>query len=236
MNTLSSMGKRIKYLRERKGYTQSQMAEKLDMNPANFSSYERGKSIPPSDRLARIADILNTSTDYLTCRTDVKEFYRIKVDDNQDASLMKENSAVYNGSNSSVMVPVVGTICADNGGIANESIEEYVAYPFVKKTRPDFAVKVKGDSMIGAGIDKGDIVFFRKMPWAEYNGQIVAVIANGEEGLLKRMRWSEGSPYIELIPENPEYNIKRHLPHEIIVCGVYAGHFKPDFTGKESWK
>ncbi|MCY9509387.1 helix-turn-helix domain-containing protein [Paenibacillus larvae] len=228
MNTLSSMGKRIKYLRERKGYTQSQMAEKLDMNPANFSSYERDKSIPPSDRLARIADILNTSTDYLTCRTDEKEFYQIKVEDNQDASFIKENSIVCNGSNSPVMVPVIGTICPGNGVIANKSHEEYVAYPFLKKTRPDFAVKVKGDSMTGAGIDEADIVFFRKMPWAEYNGQIVAVIANGEEGSLKRMRWSEGSPYIELIPENNEYNIKRLLPHEITVCGVYAGHFKPD--------
>ncbi|MEV2699364.1 S24 family peptidase [Paenibacillus larvae] len=233
MDASLSMGKRIKHLRERKGYTQSQMAEKLDMNPANFSSYERDKSIPPSDRLARIADILNTSTDYLTCRTDEEEFYRIKAEDNRDTSFIKEARA--SAGNSPFMVPVVGTICAGNGVIANEIIEEYVAYPFLKKTRPDFAVEVKGDSMTGAGIDEGDIVFFRKMPWAEYNGQIVAVIANGEEGSLKRMRWSEGSPYIELIPENSEYNIMRHLPHEIIVCGVYVGHFKPDFRAdKES--
>lgn len=65
-----SLGARIKHMRLMRGYTQSQMAEKLNMTEANFSSYERDKSAPPSERLNQIASILNVSIDYLHGRTD----------------------------------------------------------------------------------------------------------------------------------------------------------------------
>lgn len=211
-----TMGDRIKKLRNARGYTQNQMAELLDMNPANFSSYERNKSLPPSDRLAKIADILGTSTDYLTCRTEID----LPID-----LLLNEHAAI--GSKAD-LTPLIGTICAGNGLIAESNIEDYVSYPFPKKHGADFALKVTGDSMIGAGIDNGDVVFLKKGRWAEYNGQIVAVVINGEDGSLKRMRWTEGSPYIQLIPENPEYETKEVLPNEVVVCGLYAGHFKFD--------
>ncbi len=81
--------------------------------------------------------------------------------------------------------------------------------------------------MINAGIEDGDVVYFRKAPWAENNGQIVAVIVNDqEEGMLKRIKWSEGSPAISLVPENDKYEIKEVYPNEITICGLYMGHFK----------
>ncbi|MCY9529142.1 helix-turn-helix domain-containing protein [Paenibacillus alvei] len=64
-----TLGARLKELRRRRGYTQDQMAEKLGMNRANFSNYERGVATPPSDILPTIADILDTTTDYLLGRT-----------------------------------------------------------------------------------------------------------------------------------------------------------------------
>lgn len=125
-------------------------------------------------------------------------------------------------------IPLVGTICAGNGLIPTEAIEEYVNYPFLKSQQPDYALRVKGDSMIGAGIDDGDIVFLRKGSWAEFNGQIVAALVNGEEGSLKRMKWSEGSPKITLSPENASYQSVEVMPNEVTICGVYAGHYKPE--------
>ncbi|WP_238794814.1 helix-turn-helix domain-containing protein [Paenibacillus sp. EKM205P] len=65
-----SVGKRIQDLRMKRGYTQEYMSEKLDMNRANFSNYERNKAVPPGDKLAEIANILRTSTDYLLGRID----------------------------------------------------------------------------------------------------------------------------------------------------------------------
>jgi len=68
-----TLGSRIKEYRRKRGFTQSQMADKLNMTEANFSSYERDKSIPPSEKLFQIASILNVSTDYLLGRTEKSE-------------------------------------------------------------------------------------------------------------------------------------------------------------------
>ncbi|MBW7477256.1 helix-turn-helix transcriptional regulator [Paenibacillus oenotherae] len=54
----------------KRGYTQDQMAEQLGMNRANFSNYERDVATPPGETLTKIADMLNTSTDYLLGRRD----------------------------------------------------------------------------------------------------------------------------------------------------------------------
>lgn len=124
-------------------------------------------------------------------------------------------------------IPLVGSICAGDGIIANEDIEEYITFPFTGTNQPDYALRVKGDSMINAGIQDGDIVFLKKESWPTFNGQIVAVIVNGEEGTLKRMKWSEGNPKFLLSPENEAYQSMEVTPNEIIVCGTYAGHFRP---------
>ncbi|MDQ0494013.1 helix-turn-helix domain-containing protein [Paenibacillus brasilensis] len=123
-------------------------------------------------------------------------------------------------------IPLIESVCAGDGIIAENNIEEYINYPFMKQKQPDFALRVKGDSMVNAGINDGDIVFMRKESWAEFNGQIVAVIINGEEGVLKRMKWSEGSAKFNLVPENDSYQSMEVTPNEFIVCGVYVGHFK----------
>ncbi|MCM3783709.1 helix-turn-helix domain-containing protein [Neobacillus mesonae] len=125
-------------------------------------------------------------------------------------------------------IPLVGNICAGDGIIANEEIEEYLSYPFPAQTQPDFALRVKGESMVNAGILNNDIVFFKKAAWPEYNGQIVAVVINGEEGTLKRMRWTENSSKFILSPENDSYQSMEVTPNEFVICGVYAGHFRQD--------
>lgn len=63
-----SLGKRIREYRVKQGLTQSQLASKLNMTEANVSSYERDKSMPPSEVLNNIANILGTSTDVLLGR------------------------------------------------------------------------------------------------------------------------------------------------------------------------
>ena len=83
--------------------------------------------------------------------------------------------------------------------------------------------------MVGAGIESGDIVYMRYAQWADHNGQIVAaLINNDEEGTLKRIKWSEGSPMIQLIPENCDHKVIEVLPNQVSVCGVYMGHFRPE--------
>jgi transcriptional regulator with XRE-family HTH domain len=64
-----SLGNRIKEMRMKRGYTQEQLAEKVGMKRPNFANYEANRTIPPSDVIANLADILLTSTDYLLGKT-----------------------------------------------------------------------------------------------------------------------------------------------------------------------
>ncbi|TGA96718.1 helix-turn-helix domain-containing protein [Sporolactobacillus shoreae] len=63
------MGQRIKKLRATKGLTQDDLAEALGIpNRASISGYESGRTVPPSDVLAKLADIFKVSTDFILCR------------------------------------------------------------------------------------------------------------------------------------------------------------------------
>lgn len=66
---------RIRNLREDMDLTQQNMADKLFINRRTYSSYESGVRGIPIEILSRIADIFNTSTDYLIGRTDAKKPY-----------------------------------------------------------------------------------------------------------------------------------------------------------------
>ena len=67
--------KRIRDLREDNDLTQQQMADKLFINRRTYSSYEVGSRSIPVETLGKIADIYDTSIDYLVGRTDVKTAY-----------------------------------------------------------------------------------------------------------------------------------------------------------------
>jgi SOS-response transcriptional repressor LexA/DNA-binding XRE family transcriptional regulator len=126
------------------------------------------------------------------------------------------------------IIPVVGKIFTGKGLLAEENIIDRIFYPTSRKSQPDFALRVLGNSMAGAGIIDGDIVYLKRAKWAEYNGQIVAALIDGESGILRRMKWTEGSPLIELTTENDEYDKITIFPNEIQVCGVYMGLFRPE--------
>lgn len=66
---------RLKELREEKGYTQDQVAEKLNVTRQTISAYEKGNSEPILSNLVTLADLYNCSIDYLLCRT--KEKYNL---------------------------------------------------------------------------------------------------------------------------------------------------------------
>lgn len=66
---------RIRNLREDNDLTQQDMADKLFINRRTYSSYEIGERGIPIEVLSSIADIFNTSTDYLIGRTNVKKPY-----------------------------------------------------------------------------------------------------------------------------------------------------------------
>jgi repressor LexA len=103
-----------------------------------------------------------------------------------------------------VSVPLVGRIAAGSPTLAVEDAEDYLAVPqdFAGEDE-HFALRVAGDSMIGAGILDGDLVVIRAQDDAR-DGEIVAALLPGvaeEEATVKRLRRQDGR--VMLVPENP---------------------------------
>lgn len=98
-------------------------------------------------------------------------------------------------------VPVVGKIAAGAPILADENIVDYLPVT-VRHPEEYFALIVRGDSMINAGIPNGSQVLVHIQDYAE-NGQIVACRVNGDEATLKRFRQTGGT--VLLMPENPNY-------------------------------
>ena len=83
-----------------------------------------------------------------------------------------------------------------------------------------FCLRVQGESMKDAGILSGDLVVCEPRQYAE-NGEIVAVLIQGEEATVKR--FFLGADYIELRPENSEFQSVRYPFSDILVQGKVAG-------------
>lgn len=98
-------------------------------------------------------------------------------------------------------VPLLGTVTAGMPILAQQSIEDYIPVPAKANGKDLFALTVKGDSMINAGILDGDIVVIEKTPVAENGEIIVALIDN--EATVKRFYKENG--HFRLQPENDSY-------------------------------
>ena len=103
----------------------------------------------------------------------------------------------------SVTVPVLGRVACGLPRYAEENIENYVRLPLSLCGQGKFfLLRAEGDSMVGAGIEEGDLVLVRRQDHAE-KGQIVVALI-GEEATLKRFYPEPGKKRIRLRPENPD--------------------------------
>ena len=96
-------------------------------------------------------------------------------------------------------VPLVGRIAAGTPILAEQNIDGYEN--LADGVQADFCLEVQGDSMIGANIHSGDIVFIRQQEEVE-DGEIAAVLID-DSATLKRFYRHDGA--VELRPENPRY-------------------------------
>ena len=115
-------------------------------------------------------------------------------------------------------LPLVGQVAAGSPVLADENIEEYVSVPEIAGGEEgEFVLKVKGDSMINAGILEGDHVIVRKQDTAK-NGQIVVALV-GDEATVKRFFREE--EHVRLQPENDSMEPIR--AREVDVLGRVVG-------------
>ena len=95
-------------------------------------------------------------------------------------------------------IPVLGVVTAGQPILAVESVEEYIPVQLRGNSKELFALRVRGESMIKAGILDGDLIIARRTPTAE-NGEIVVALID-DEATVKRFYKENGG--FRLQPEN----------------------------------
>ena len=98
-------------------------------------------------------------------------------------------------------VPIVGNVAAGSPILAQECIEDYLTFDTGGRDGEYFALRVRGESMINAGILPDDLVVVHQQPAAN-NGEIVVALL-GDEATVKRLK-RQGRE-VWLLPENPAY-------------------------------
>lgn len=126
-------------------------------------------------------------------------------------------------------LPVLGDIpCGSPADVLDQWTEEYINVGDTLRTRVgDFLLRCYGDSMIGDGIEEGDLVQIRPQQTCD-NNEIAAVMVNtpfGWQSTLKRVRFEVGSTVVKLQPMNPAHSAIEidTKNEELRVCGVYKG-------------
>ncbi len=122
-------------------------------------------------------------------------------------------------------IPVIGRVAAGHPILAEENIEGkmMIDASVVKNKNGCFGLKVRGDSMINAGILEGDLVIVSPQPNA-VNGDIVIALLH-DEATMKRFERKENKVY--LIPENEKYSpIEVEDDEEFSIIGKVVGIFR----------
>lgn len=147
---------------------------------------------PTIREICRDLGIASTSTAARYVNYLVEEGYLEKIEN--------RNRAIKLSGGSGMRLPVVGTITAGQPVTAFEDISEYVYFlPNKNFSGELFALKIRGESMINAGILDGDFVIIEKTDFVR-NGEIAAVMVGEEEATVKRFFKEDG--HYRLQPEN----------------------------------
>lgn len=178
-----SFGEKLREARELRGYTQQQIADSMGIDKSTYCGYETGKRQPDVQKIKAISRILGVSGDSLL-ETDFVGGYFPSAPNISPLPRMKEWKVLG------------GTACGDP--LYKDLDGETILAP--DDIDADYVFRCVGDSMIGARILDGDIVFVKACNVDD--GQI-AVVRIGEEYTLKRIY--RGEDYLELRAENPAY-------------------------------
>lgn len=214
------LGDLIKEYRREHGYSMDQFAKMSGLSKAYISILERNVNpvnnkpvIPSLETIKAVAQAINM---------DFNDVIAV-LDGNQPVSLKDEPEIPpgFEPMPKMKKVPLIGAIACGDPITAMENREGEIDVP--EDIRCDFALRCKGNSMIGAGIHDGDAVYIRIQPEVE-NGQIAAVRI-GDEATLKRVYLHKD--YIELRPENPDYESiirRREEMNDVHIEGKAVGY------------
>ncbi len=196
-----TIGERIKLHREKANLTQDELAKQLNTTKQTVYKYENNVVTNiPSDKIEKMAELFGVNPGYLM-GWEGDHFSGEKTDmifDNIFPVSIKK-------------FPLLGEIACGEPIFVNEDRESYVLSG--TDINADFCLKAKGDSMIGARIFDGDVVFIKETEMVD-NGEIAAIVID-DEVLLKRFYYFPDESLLTLQSENPKYPPKNYTNEQL---------------------
>lgn len=172
----------IKKWRTTAKLTQEQLGKKLGVGKSTISMYESGERVPPVDIIYKLCQVFNIDMNTLCGKESSLSIPGLR-------PIQKKR------------FPMLGEIACGEPIYANEDHESYVDAS--ASIDADFCLTAKGDSMIGARIQDGDVVFIKQQSIVN-NGEIAAVVIDGE-ATLKIWYYYPEKKKLVLSPANQAY-------------------------------
>ncbi len=195
-----TIGERIRQLRENNGISQTSLAEQSGISKQTLYKYETGIITNiPSDKIETIAKLLHSSPAYIMGwdGNDNNHYELFKYSNIYPIKLKKFR--------------LMGGIACGEPIFAEEDHESYIEAS--TDIKADFCLRANGDSMVGARINDGDVVFIREQPTVD-NGEIAAVIID-DSATLKRWYYYPDKQKLMLVAENPKYEPLVYMGEEL---------------------
>lgn len=199
---MSTIGSRIRNRREELGLSQDELGKRLGYKSrSSINKIELDQRSLTQSKIKAIADALETTPSYIMGWNE------------PDVKLDEENLKFFDNlfPIETKKFPLLGNIACGKPIFADEQFEAYVEAG--ANIKADFCLRAKGDSMIGARIYDGDIVFIRKQEMVD-DGEIAAVLID-DEATLKRVYYDQENNVIQLFAENPKYKTMRFVGEEL---------------------
>lgn len=202
-----SFANNIRFLRRQRNISQEELAEMVGYKSfTTIQKWETGDSEPNMGVLRQLADIFHLS---------ISELVETDLENKSSDRLLPSNIILP----SAHKLPIMGTICAGDGVVCEDDYQGTFIVDIDVKA--DYCLKVHGDSMIGANIYDGDIVFISKS-YDFVQDQIYAIERlDYNEASLKRVT-QDGDTLI-LNPCNPEYHAMVTDYEEVRIIGRCVG-------------
>lgn len=199
---MSTIGNRIRNRCEELGLSQDELGKRLGYKSrSSINKIELDQRNLTQSKIKAIADALETTPSYIMGWDEPDQKFdeeKLKFFDNLFPITVKK-------------FPLLGNIACGKPIFADEHFEAYVEAG--ANIKADFCLRAKGDSMIGARIQDGDIVFIHKQEMVD-DGEIAAVLID-DEATLKRVYYDQENGILQLFAENPQYKTMRFTGEEL---------------------
>lgn len=202
------MIERILALISDNGITEYKLEKEAGLSFGTIYTWRKGKSKPSTEAIVKIAKYFHVTTDYLTGLSDIPHE---KTGEMENVVLFREIGTVKAGYDGSIdEVPTGRTVMIPASEFRGAESDDFRADYFV--------LRVSGNSMYPKLLD-GDNVLCRRTSSVD-SGDYAIVLYNGDEATVKKVQYKTGEPWMNLVPENPEYMTKHIEGADLQYCRI----------------